>query len=51
MKIAAAYAIASMVSDAELKKDYIIPSALRKEVADRVAAAVSKIAIETGNTY
>ena len=51
MKIAAAYAIANMVSDAELKKDYIIPSALRKEVADRVAAAVSKIAIETGNTY
>ena len=51
MKIAAAYAIANMVSDAELKKDYIIPSALRKEVAYRVAAAVSKIAIETGNTY
>ena len=51
MKIAAAYSIASMVSDEELTKDYIIPSALCKEVADRVAIAVGRVAIETGNTY
>lgn len=51
MKIAAAYAIADMVSEEELTKDYIIPSALCKEVADRVASAVGRVAIETGNTY
>lgn len=51
MKIAAAYAIANMVSEEELTKDYIIPSALCKEVADRVAIAVGRVAIETGNTY
>ena len=51
MKMAAAYAIAGMVSDEELKEDYIIPSALCKEVADRVATEVSKVAIETGNVY
>lgn len=51
MKIAAAYAIADMVSEEELTKDYIIPSALCKEVADRVAIAVGRVAIETGNTY
>ncbi len=33
MKIAAAYGIASLISEDELKADYIIPSALDKRVA------------------
>ena len=41
MEIAAARAIASLVSDDELSPDYIIPSALDKSVADVVAKAVA----------
>ena len=41
MKVAAAYAIAGMVKKEELSADYIIPSPLRKDVADAVAAAVA----------
>lgn len=41
MKAAAAYAIAGMVKNEELSADYIIPSPLRKDVADAVAAAVA----------
>lgn len=48
MKIAAAYAIAEMVTEAELKPEYIIPSPLNKEVAVSVANAVKKAAIESG---
>ncbi|WHH59336.1 malic enzyme-like NAD(P)-binding protein [Petroclostridium sp. X23] len=48
MKIAAAYAIASMVSVDELCEDYVIPNALNKEVAEKVAEAVAKAAVETG---
>ncbi len=48
MKIAAAHAIASAVSDAELGPDYIIPSAMDFSVAPRVAAAVARVAMETG---
>ena len=42
MEIAAAQAIASLVTDDELSADYIIPSALDKTVAQVVAGAVSK---------
>ena len=42
MEIAAAQAIASLVTDDELSADYIIPSALDKTVAQVVADAVSK---------
>lgn len=48
MKIAAAKAIASFVTDDLLSPDYIIPSALDKNVATAVAEAVAKVAKETG---
>ena len=48
MNIAAAYAIASMVSDDNLKEDHIIPDALNKETADAVAKAVKQAAIDSG---
>lgn len=48
MKIAAAKAIAELVSDEELSADYIIPSALNKEVAPAVAKAVAEAAKASG---
>ncbi len=48
MKIAAAYAIASFVTEDKLCPEYIIPSALDKNVATAVAKAVAKAAKETG---
>ena len=48
MKIAAAKAIASLVSDEELRADYIIPSPFDKRVAHSVAKAVKEAAIKTG---
>ena len=48
MKIAAAKAIASLVSDEELKADYIIPSPFDKRVGPTVAKAVKEAAIKTG---
>lgn len=41
MKLAAAHAIAALVTDDKLTVDYIIPSALDKSVADAVAKAVA----------
>ncbi len=41
MKLAAAYAIAGLVTEDKLARDYIIPSALDKTVADTVADAVA----------
>lgn len=48
MKIAAAKAIASFVTDDKLASDYIIPSPLDKSVATAVAKAVAEAARETG---
>ncbi|MDD4120779.1 MAG: NADP-dependent malic enzyme [Clostridia bacterium] len=48
MKIAAAKAIASIVTENELSPDYIIPRAFDKRVGKAVAEAVSKAAIATG---
>ena len=48
MKIAAAKAIASFVTDDKLSADYIIPSALDKSVAQAVAKAVAQAARDTG---
>ena len=42
MKLAAAYAIAGLVTDDKLSVDYIIPSALDKSVANAVADAVAE---------
>lgn len=48
MKISAAYAIASLVSDKELNTDYIVPKAFDSRLAPTVAAAVSKAAMDSG---
>mgnify|MGYP002869165356 CR=1 FL=1 len=48
MKVAAAKAIASLVSDEELNPNYIIPSPFDKRVAPTVAKAVKEAAIRTG---
>ena len=48
MKIAAAHALAGLVSDAELSKDYILPAAFDPRVRDAVASAVAAAARETG---
>jgi malate dehydrogenase (oxaloacetate-decarboxylating) len=48
MKIAAVYAIADMISPAELHSDYIIPHPLDSRVAINVAAAVAKAARDSG---
>ena len=48
MKIAAAKAIAAFVTDDKLAPDYIIPSALDRNVAKAVAAAVAEAARATG---
>ncbi|GHT23975.1 hypothetical protein FACS189419_08580 [Planctomycetales bacterium] len=43
MKIAAAKAIAGIVTDKELSADYIIPSPLNRSVAPAVAQAVAEV--------
>ena len=48
MKIAAAYAIASLVSDDELNEEHVITTPFDKRVAPTVAAAVAKAAQESG---
>ena len=48
MKIAAAKAIAGVISDDELTPDYIIPKAFDPRVKDAVAAAVAQAARDTG---
>ena len=48
MKVAAAEALAGLVSDEELCADYIIPKAFDKRVGPAVAAAVSEAARRTG---
>lgn len=48
MKLAAVYAIASIVSEEELCEDFIIPKSLDERVAKVVSEAVAKAAIESG---
>ena len=48
MKVAAAYALANLVSDEELNADYIIPAAFDPRVKDAVAKAVAQAAIDSG---
>ncbi len=48
MKVAAAYAIASIVSEEELNEDYIIPFAFDNKVGPAVAEAVIKAAKASG---
>lgn len=48
MKLAAAYAIADLVSAEELKPEYVIPDAFDPRVGKAVAAAVSEAARKSG---
>ncbi|MFO1533632.1 MAG: NAD-dependent malic enzyme [Thermoplasmatota archaeon] len=48
MKVAAAHALASLISDSERSPDYIIPSTFDPRVGKTVAAAVKEAAIRTG---
>lgn len=48
MKMAAANALASLISEAELSEDYIIPKAFDPRVGASVAAAVAQAARNTG---
>ncbi len=48
MKLAAAKALAELISDKELSPDYIIPAAFDNRVGKAVAAAVAEAAIKSG---
>ena len=48
MKVAAAHAIASLVSDEELNADYILPAAFDPRVKDAVAKAVAEAGRKSG---
>ena len=48
MKVAAAYAIAEVVSDDELTPEYVLPDAFNKNVVENVAKAVREAAVKTG---
>ena len=48
MKMAAAQALAGLISDQELSADYIIPAAFDKRVGPAVAKAVAEAARRTG---
>ena len=48
MKVAAAKALANLISDEELSADYIIPAAFDPRVGPAVAAAVAQAARDTG---
>ena len=48
MKVAAAYAIAELVTDQELNAEYILPAAFDERVKDAVAKAVAEAAKKSG---
>ena len=48
MKIAAAYAIAGLITESELEPDYVIPSPFDERVAPAVAKAVAQAAKDSG---
>ncbi|SHJ17020.1 malate dehydrogenase (oxaloacetate-decarboxylating) [Geosporobacter subterraneus DSM 17957] len=48
MKLAAAHAIAELITEEELHEEYIIPDAFDLRVADRIAKAVAQAAKDTG---
>ena len=48
MKLAATYAIASLIEEDELTEDYIIPNAFDKRITKIVAEAVSQAAVKSG---
>jgi malate dehydrogenase (oxaloacetate-decarboxylating) len=48
MKKAAAFAIAALVSESDLRPDYVLPSPFDSRVAPAVAKAVARAAVESG---
>lgn len=48
MKMAAAYAIASVIKDEEINEEYVIPEAFDLRIAPKVAMEVARAAIKTG---
>ena len=48
MKQAASHALADLVSDEELKSDYILPLAFDKRIGPAVAKAVAEAARKSG---
>ena len=48
MKLAAAYAIADLITDEDRSEENIIPGAFDPRVAEAVASAVAKAARESG---
>jgi len=48
MKIAASYALASLIDEKDLKSDYIIPAAFDPRVRDAVSKAAAQAAIKSG---
>lgn len=48
MKLAAAYAIAELISNEDLNADYVIPNPFDLRVVERVTGAVAKAAIDSG---
>ncbi|MGL5206475.1 MAG: NAD(P)-dependent malic enzyme [Acidaminococcaceae bacterium] len=48
MKVAAVMAIADLIDEKDLRADYVVADAFDPRVAPAVAAAVAKVAIETG---
>jgi len=48
MKIAAAFALANLVGENELRSDYIIPAAFDPRIKDAVSRAVAQAAIKSG---
>ena len=48
MKQAAARAVASIITDEELREDYVVPPVFDERVAPAVAAAVAQAAMDTG---
>ncbi|MDW7672409.1 MAG: malic enzyme-like NAD(P)-binding protein [Bacillota bacterium] len=48
MKLAAAHALASIIPDAELSEEYIIPMPFDERVAPAVASAVAQAAMDSG---
>jgi malate dehydrogenase (oxaloacetate-decarboxylating) len=48
MKVAAAHAIAGIITDAELHPEYVVPSVFDKRVAEAVAREVEEAAYRTG---
>ncbi|WP_437223453.1 NAD-dependent malic enzyme [Planctomicrobium sp. SH661] len=48
IKVAAADAIAGIITDSELHEDYVVPSVFDRRVATAVAETVARVAVETG---